>query len=143
MNNSENIFFKVHQIDVNGIVNSIHYEEDFITHRLVSRTPITTDNAVNEPSLLHWTPDLDTKINLTYHYHESDNSSVTVIKIGGVEDLNPFNYATEISSSLNDPCDPKVLNNKPKKDSKVPNIPTMIRCQNCDTNFPTKYQYQR
>lgn len=23
------------------------------------------------------------------------------------------------------------------------NIPTMIRCQNCETNFPTKYQYQR
>ncbi|XP_074042582.1 uncharacterized protein isoform X2 [Leptinotarsa decemlineata] len=25
----------------------------------------------------------------------------------------------------------------------VLNIPTMIRCQNCETNFPTKYQYQR
>lgn len=23
------------------------------------------------------------------------------------------------------------------------NIPTMIRCQNCETSFPTKYQYQR
>ncbi|XP_050297269.1 zinc finger protein 62 homolog isoform X2 [Anthonomus grandis grandis] len=24
-----------------------------------------------------------------------------------------------------------------------PNFPTLIRCQNCETNFPTKYQYQR
>ncbi|XP_017768225.1 PREDICTED: zinc finger protein 420-like [Nicrophorus vespilloides] len=30
-----------------------------------------------------------------------------------------------------------------KRESKVPNIPSMIRCQNCDTHFPTKYQFQR
>lgn len=23
------------------------------------------------------------------------------------------------------------------------NFPTLIKCQNCETNFPTKYQYQR
>lgn len=148
MNNSDNIFVKLHRIDPDGTVHSVQYEEDFLTHQLVSKTPIPADD-INFDTSYAWNYVSDNKINLNYRYLEPDDSSITVIKIGGVDDINPMNYATEITTILNDPGECKQLtvngNNVPKqkKDSKIPNIPTMIRCQNCDTNFPTKYQYQR
>lgn len=145
MNNPDNIFVKVHRIDADGTITSVQYEEDIVTRQLVSKTPISTEN-INFKTCYEWDYSTDSKVNLNYRYLEPDDSSITVIKIGGVEDLNPMNYATEITTVLNDPGECKqFINNpvKPKKESKIPNIPTMIRCQNCDTNFPTKYQYQR
>lgn len=145
MNNSDNIFVKVHCIDADGTITSVQYEEDIVTRQLVSETPISAEN-INFKTCYEWDYSTDSKVNLNYRYLEPDDSSITVIKIGGVEDLNPMNYATEITTVLNDPgeCKQFISNSvKPKKESKIPNIPTMIRCQNCDTNFPTKYQYQR
>lgn len=51
---------------------------------------------------------------------EADESSITVIKVSEPEDLAVI-----------------------QRESRIPNIPVWIRCQNCDTNFRTKYQYQR
>lgn len=144
--NSDNIFINVHRIEHDGNISSIQYEEDFLTHQLLSRAPISSDSIVLDPGC-EWNFSSDTKINLNYHYVEPDDSSITVIKLGGIEDLNPMNYATEITTVLSDTPECKqFINNaemRSKKESKIPNIPTMIRCQNCDTNFPTKYQYQR
>lgn len=143
--NSDNIFINVHRIEPDGNITSVQYEEDFLTHQLLSRTPISSDSIVLDPGC-EWNFSSDNKINLNYHYVEPDDSSITVIKLGGIEDLNPMNYATEITTVLSDAPDCKQFVNsdvRPKKESKIPNIPTMIRCQNCDTNFPTKYQYQR
>lgn len=144
--NSDNIFINVHRIEPDGNITSIQYEEDFLTHQLLSRTPISSDSIVLDPGC-EWHFTSDNKINLNYHYVEPDDSSITVIKLGDIEDLNPMNYATEITTVLSETtaeCQPFVnAELRPKKESKIPNIPTMIRCQNCDTNFPTKYQYQR
>lgn len=145
--NSDNIFINVHRIESDGNITSVQYEEDFLTHQLLSRTPISSDSIVLDPGC-EWNFSSDNKINLNYHYVEPDDSSITVIKLGGIEDLNPMNYATEITTVLSDgdtsECKQFANNEvRPKKESKIPNIPTMIRCQNCDTNFPTKYQYQR
>lgn len=149
MNNSNNIFLTVHRIDEDGTISSYQYEEDFITQEVVSKTPISSGD-INFNSQYSWDHPADNKVNLSYRYLEPDDQSVTIVKIGGVEDLNPMNYATEISTVLSDPgdCKPYNINNSmlvkpPKRESKIPNIPTMVRCQNCDTNFPTKYQYQR
>lgn len=148
MNNSNNIFLTVHKITEDGIVSSYQYEEDFITQQVVSKTPIPTTNLSFNP---HYTFNysIDNKVNLNYRSFEPDEQSVTIVKIGGVEDLSLMNYATEISTVSNDlgNCKPfineNLSTNKSKRESKIPNIPTMVRCQNCDTNFPTKYQYQR
>ncbi|XP_018328919.1 zinc finger protein Xfin-like isoform X2 [Agrilus planipennis] len=147
MNNPNNIFLTVHQFDEAGNVNSMQYEEDVVTQEVIAKIPISTEDITLTPQT-NWNFIPENKVNLSYRYLEPEDSSVTIIKIGAVEDLNPLNYATEISTVLNDPGDCKsFLNNisivKPKQQSKIPNIPIMIRCQNCDTNFPTKYQYQR
>lgn len=143
--NTDNIFILVHRLDGAGGIVSTQYEEDFQTHQLVSTTPITSDSIVLDPGC-DWNFTSDNKLNLNYHYVEPDDSSITVIKLGGIEDLNPMNYATEFTTVLSDSAECKQFVNsevRSKKESKIPNIPTMIRCQNCDTNFPTKYQYQR
>lgn len=146
MNNNPNIFLTVHRISDDGTVSSFQIEEDFITQEVVSKTQISSEN-VNFTSELGWNYAEDSKVNLSYRYLEPDDQSVTIVKIGGVEDLNPLNYASEINTVLSDPGDCKqYVNNslvEPRRESKIPNIPTMVRCQNCDTNFPTKYQYQR
>lgn len=145
MNNPDNIFVKVHAIHPDGSIASVQYEEDFLTHQLVSTAAIPSDAVVFDPGY-DWNYALS-RINLNCENFDADDSSITVIKIGGIDELNPMNYASEVTTVLNDPASvdfkPFLSVVKPKKESKIPNIPTMIRCQNCDTNFPTKYQYQR
>lgn len=143
MNNSDISFIKLHRMDPNGAVSSYQYEVDNISQEIIMKTNIPP----NFNTSFDVTYDSSEKFNFKYRFLDLDNSSIRVIKIGGVEDLNPMNYATEISTVLNDPyeCKSTVCANiiQPKRESKIPNIPTMIICQNCDTNFPTKYQYQR
>ncbi|KAK9709351.1 Zinc finger, C2H2 type [Popillia japonica] len=130
-------------MEPDGTVTSFQYEVDNISQEFIMKTNI----APTFPTNFDIPHNASEKFNFKYRFFDLDNSSIRVIKIGGVEDLNPMNYATEISTVLNDPCECKsvVCGNivQPKRESKIPNIPTMIICQNCDTNFPTKYQYQR
>lgn len=130
-------------MDPDGTVTSYQYEVDNISQEFIMKTNIAPTFNTNF-DIPYNSSD---KFNFKYRFLDLDNSSIRVIKIGGVEDLNPMNYATEISTVLNDPyeCKSVVCGNivQPKRESKIPNIPTMIICQNCDTNFPTKYQYQR
>lgn len=140
-NSNNNIFINVHRIESDGRITSVQYEEDFLTQEVLTRTPINNP-VVLDPVDCEWNLQSD-KINLNYHYAEPSDSSITVIKLGGIDELNPMNYATEITTVLNDPTTDANISEFNQKESKIPNIPTMIRCQNCDTNFPTKYQYQR
>ncbi|GJQ66249.1 putative metal ion binding protein [Trypoxylus dichotomus] len=130
-------------MDPDGTISSYQYEVDNISQEFIMKTNIAPTFSTNF-DIPYSTSE---KFNFKYRFLDLDNSSIRVIKIGGVEDLNPMNYATEISTVLHDPyeCKSIVCNNlvQPKRESKIPNIPTMIICQNCDTNFPTKYQYQR
>lgn len=54
-----------------------------------------------------------------------------------------LNYQRFKGNAVNINCIRIVDNDYIPHSKPVLNLPTMIRCQNCETNFPTKYQYQR
>ncbi|KAF5293256.1 hypothetical protein FQR65_LT10996 [Abscondita terminalis] len=75
-------------------------------------------------------------------------NSTMLAKLNDTEDIRSNNSSSNINAAVANfnNCDVYLNNddsNKSLMDNKSLNIPTMIRCQNCDTNFPTKYQYQR
>lgn len=54
-----------------------------------------------------------------------------------------LNYQKFAENEMNINCIRLIDNDFVTIPKPILNIPTMIRCQNCETNFPTKYQYQR
>ncbi|KAF5271752.1 hypothetical protein FQA39_LY08075 [Lamprigera yunnana] len=103
-------------------------EEDCITH-VITRTPITLeDENTNIDASYNYSSD---KINLLPEYCDFDDQALTIIQHSDLEELN----RTYLNSSTS--------SHKLISEFKGLNIPTMVRCQNCDTNFSTKYQYQR
>lgn len=146
MNNPDIGNIKLHRIHgTDGTVSSIQYDLDNVTNQLISNFPINM-NPSAFTDVLDLSFSSNEKIRFTYKYLDLDDTPLKVVKIGGSEDYNNTSFPTEISIVLNNVDECKNLPGNAtsfKRDSKVPNIPTMIVCQNCDTNFPTKYQYQR
>ncbi|KAF5308762.1 hypothetical protein FQR65_LT17966 [Abscondita terminalis] len=145
MDNLTNIIITVHQINEDGSVTSYEYEQDFITQETISKTPVLTNK---DPNLSMWNYPLDDKMILDYDQSESDENSTMLAKLNDTEDIRSNNSSSNINAAVANfnNCDVYLNNddsNKSLMDNKSLNIPTMIRCQNCDTNFPTKYQYQR
>ncbi|KAK9880611.1 hypothetical protein WA026_011850 [Henosepilachna vigintioctopunctata] len=144
MDNSDNLIFKVYKIDQNGmIISVVEYEQDFYTGDVVSKVPISSD-------VVSFILDSDlNKLNLSFNNFECVDEEDPVVSFVKLEN---FSSVSNQASDSNDSCpisngsygksslSPSFLHQKPKL---LLNIPTMIRCQNCETNFPTKYQYQR
>ncbi|KAL3287083.1 hypothetical protein HHI36_001567 [Cryptolaemus montrouzieri] len=143
MSNSDNLIFKVYKINQNGIITSaIQYEQDFYTRDVLSKMVISTNDVTLK---LDADPD---KVNLSFRNFECEDERDPLVSFVKLE--NPNVSSTQTSDS-NDSCpkntisygkssSPCFLHQQPRI---MLNIPTMIRCQNCETNFPTKYQYQR
>ncbi|KAJ8972879.1 hypothetical protein NQ317_015784 [Molorchus minor] len=120
MNSLDNIIINVHKITEDGIVvSSVRHELDPNTKELISRTYFTSDN-------VSFNFNSDEKIHFNYERFETDEEILTCLKMENAD----LSQSSDTSDTG--------LDKKP-----VLNIPTMIRCQNCETNFPTKYQYQR
>lgn len=138
----DNLIFKVYKINQNGIISAVEYEQDFYTREVLSKRHISNQEPV--PNLLS-DPD---KLKLSFSNFEcedEDNPLVSLVKLENISDVSIIqtsgyschkNFIPRGKRSIS-PC---YLHN-PVRISL--NIPTMIRCQNCETNFPTKYQYQR
>lgn len=80
----------------------------------------TTYQLISKSPLLNQTVDFDAP---GFAHHLEDPPKITIIKLQG----NPQDQELEALQLRKYRL----------------NIPTMIRCQNCETNYPTKYQYQR
>ncbi|XP_018579277.1 zinc finger protein 208 [Anoplophora glabripennis] len=120
MSSLDNIIINVHKITEDGmVVTSIRHELDPNTKELISRTYFTPEN-------VSFNDNNDDKLHLNYQRFEVDEEVIKCLKLEDVQIV----QSPDSSEAA--------LDKKP-----VLNIPTMIRCQNCETNFPTKYQYQR
>ncbi|KAJ8972309.1 hypothetical protein NQ314_000224 [Rhamnusium bicolor] len=120
MNNLDNIIINVHKITEDGIVvSSVRHEMDVNTKELISRTYFT-------PESVSFNCSNDDKLHLSYQRFKFDEEVISCLKLEDIH-LSQTSDSSEVG-----------LDKKP-----ILNIPTMIRCQNCETNFPTKYQYQR
>lgn len=120
MSNLDNIIINVHKITEDGkVVTSIRHEMDPTTKELISRTYFT-------PEKVSFNCNNDDKLHLSYQRYEVEEEVIRCLKLEDVQ-MSQSSDSSEIA-----------LDKKP-----ILNIPTMIRCQNCETNFPTKYQYQR
>ncbi|CAH0551820.1 unnamed protein product [Brassicogethes aeneus] len=126
MNNPDNVYFVVHKIVGDSIIESVRYEEDPFNLDVISKTPAYFENVSFEIS------DFSSNSNMLRinppRVSENDDS----FKCIKIENL--YMYC-----DLDGNAEERKLHDYPGKI----NIPTMIRCQNCETNFPTKYQYQR
>ncbi|XP_066143934.1 testis-specific zinc finger protein topi [Euwallacea fornicatus] len=68
------------------------------------------------------------KLCLNYSHLTTYQESIAIEKLHSLEEKPNFNPSTHTSGYRN---------------LVGLNFPTLIKCQNCETNFPTKYQYQR
>ncbi|KAG5872551.1 hypothetical protein JTB14_033970 [Gonioctena quinquepunctata] len=117
MNNLDKIVIKVHEISENGIViSSARFEMDSGAKESVMTTYLPPEN-------VSFALSSENTLNLNYRRFEVDENDEEILKCLKVDEV-----------------DENIL---PVSGKLVLNIPTMIRCQNCETNFPTKYQYQR
>ncbi|XP_045461019.1 zinc finger protein Xfin-like [Harmonia axyridis] len=142
MRSSDNLIFKVYKINENGIVSAVEYEQDFYTREVLSKRPISSQEPA--PNLICDREKL--KLNFSnFECEDEDNPLISFVKIENISDVSlietsgyscPKSFIARGKRSAS-PC---YLHHQMRISL---NIPTMIRCQNCETNFPTKYQYQR
>ncbi|CAH1163858.1 unnamed protein product [Phaedon cochleariae] len=115
MNSSlDKLVINVHKISENeAVLWSLQFKMDPHTKVPISRTYFTSSAEEN------FNCSRENKLTLTYERFKIHSENINCVKVENFE-----------NSGL--------IAGKP-----VLNIPTMIRCQNCETNFPTRYQYQR
>lgn len=120
LSNTDPSFVTVHKIGADGSVRSVKYELDNVSRRISAKSQCGP-----EASMLVRNFDESYYSEEYFAFPErflfAEDAPVTIIKLENCESVTPDG----------------------KRELKIPNIPTMIVCQNCDTNFPTKYQYQR
>ncbi|KAJ8925249.1 hypothetical protein NQ315_009077 [Exocentrus adspersus] len=122
MSNLDNIIINMHKIAEDGKeVASIRHEMDPNTKELISKTYYTSEkvsfNCIDSD-----------KLHLSYKRFEIEEEVIMCLKLEDTHQISNLAEASDIPATDKKP---------------ILNIPTMIRCQNCETNFPTKYQYQR
>lgn len=136
---TENTLVKLHQLYPNGLYNSSQLEID-PTDRIISNTPISV-NVKDVEKFINWEND-DVKLEMRV-FVDDDDPMITLIKI---EDSD-LNTETVVSTSVNLSVGNSkyVFTPSIKQQNVQLSLPdaTIISCQNCDTAFPTKYQYQR
>lgn len=116
MNILDNFITNVYKIGENGLATSaVKYEMNLNKKDHITKSYFSPINVSFEPKILFRIFN-DNKLTLNYQHLEV-NETIKCIRLKEGETI---------------PSGKQVLN-----------IPTMIRCQNCETNFPTKYQYQR
>lgn len=148
---SENVILKVHRIIPNGMLNSSFQLEIDASDQVIKHTDLSlSDVDINiNRYLLNWNYQADNKLtpNLNYHrFKQSISPTVIVIKFGEFNELTSMNYMTKINASINSVTESNyIFTETDKQQMKRLNLPdsSVISCQNCDTSFPTKYQYQR
>lgn len=156
------MFLKVHSLE--DPVGSFQEIQTETQSQLISQK-LTQDIKLHDsPVQWGYVIDTDSKLDIKLQNYESKPATITVIKIGGIEDLNPLNFANG-PGPLNSLHQQVVIQDKllvdqfqhqvalsaklrerPKK-KYIPqlhqsNSPAVI-CQNCDASFSTKYQFQR
>ncbi|XP_065168021.1 zinc finger protein 431-like isoform X1 [Atheta coriaria] len=139
---------KVHRIpDVSELCTAVVLSVDHRSHQAISRVPVSPDFTQDDvkPSQIlvqDQTEDIFLRFPKKINQINFKDSSVRVIRVGDVDTLHLLNEVRDPSDEQqNEDYYGELLGKS--RESKVPNIPLMIRCQNCDTNFPTKYQFQR
>lgn len=113
----EHNIISLYKITENGeLISTIKYEIDFQTKELISKTSIS-ENTLPETFLKY------------------DPNKLNLPRTAIVENKCKYYQYQEVYGNGD--------SNEKKTIISMLNIPTMMRCQNCETNFPTKYQYQR
>ncbi|XP_057654517.1 zinc finger protein 184-like isoform X2 [Diorhabda carinulata] len=115
---ANNTIVHIYKIEENGMATSgMWYEINSTTKEPISMNNFCQVNVSFDPNVL-----LSNENRLTLNLNKFETNE-QIIKCIKFEDMSDSPTASAGKSILN--------------------IPTMIRCQNCETNFPTKYQYQR
>ncbi|XP_044729171.1 gastrula zinc finger protein xFG20-1-like [Chrysoperla carnea] len=154
---------KLHNLEDSGSLQDIQL--DNTQSQIISQT-LSQDIKLHEsPVQWGYVIDTDSKLDIKLQNYESKPATITVIKIGGIEDLNPLNFTNHMPTTMN-PMHHQVviqdkmlvdqihqqaamgvtkMKEKPKKKytpQTLTSTPAVV-CQNCDGSFSTKYQFQR
>lgn len=143
MNTNDIVHLKVHQIFPEGICTSLKFEID-IEDQIVSNTLINLSE--NQTETVIWQMDVnDTNLHLKHLTIKSEDSEIRLIKVENSNELDQINTETVTNASQNFSDEKYVFTTSNKQQNYYLKLPdaTVISCQNCDTTFPTKYQYQR
>lgn len=143
MNRNENIHLKVHQLCPEGIYTTLVFEID-AENQIVSNTYINISEE-NHFDYLNWTMEEDdSKLHLKHLSIKEEDPTVTLLKIEATDDQ--INSEAVMNSIVTLTAEDNYVFTPTYRQQnyhlKLPDA-TVISCQNCDTTFPTKYQYQR
>lgn len=145
------ISVKVHRIASNGTLNGSHLLEIDSLNEVTKKTDIKFADINSNKQLPNWNYQEENSLfpnfgnHMHSHHYSETKISMTLIKLGEVDELNATNYIAKVNFN-NDPenCE-YVFTATDKQQEKRLKLPdsSVISCQNCDTSFPTKYQFQR
>lgn len=143
MSGNENIILKLHKVYPEYVYSSVQFEIDIHTNRIISQESLSvSDNNLIER--IDWEDYLEEQPKLCLKHiinEDLDEPTITLIKFEGDKTTE-----THINETINRSSEePYIFDSSIKKQNiqlKLPDA-AIISCQNCDTAFPTKYQYQR
>lgn len=138
LNNIDPSFIGIHRVDGDGRVKSIKYEVDNISKIVLGK--VFTVESSRSHSNYNESYYLSPKFQFSQGILNAEDTIAKISKLDHSSEGTSyilFNTTGDVKPAFNE------LTVQVKRETRIPNIPTMIVCQNCDTNFPTKYQYQR